>query len=92
MDAANLKGTVIGSQLATPFGGVPTVSYSQFETAISGASTVYLELELVARRLEVGLGGDLGQLDVHGGADRRAQVGRAEREVAEALVTEDRVR
>ncbi|GMT11836.1 hypothetical protein PFISCL1PPCAC_3133, partial [Pristionchus fissidentatus] len=46
-----------------------------------------LQLELVAHRREVGLGGDLGQLDVHGGADSRAQVGGAEGQVAETLVS-----
>ncbi|GMT12065.1 hypothetical protein PFISCL1PPCAC_3362, partial [Pristionchus fissidentatus] len=46
-----------------------------------------LQLELVAHRLEVLLGRDLGQLDVHGGAHGSTEVGGAEGEVAKTLVS-----
>ncbi|GMS81346.1 hypothetical protein PENTCL1PPCAC_3521, partial [Pristionchus entomophagus] len=46
-----------------------------------------LQLEAVAHLLEVGLGRDIGQLDVHRGAHRRAEVRRAEGQVTETLVS-----
>ena len=42
-------------------------------------------MEVVAESLELGGGGQLGDLDVHGGTEGSAQVGGAEGQVAETV-------
>lgn len=58
---------------------------------VLAASAAYLEIVLGRDLLELGLvSGELRNLDVHGCAHRRAQVRRAEREEAEAVVVGER--
>jgi len=57
---------------------------------VLAVNTADLKLEIVANLFELGLGANLRQFDMHGGANGGSQVRRAEGEPAEALVTRER--